>query len=153
MSDIILLATVPYTGTNSMMRELNETRHSFISQIHCNERTLNMCQHQETYTTWRDPRKVAASFANRLKIRQFGMFDKWLDWWKYWGLSVPFVTVVETDTLAVHENKSEDRTGAMKAFYDKDWDEYYSIVPISWIEAVLDSLPDTYLEKVNGLYS
>lgn len=129
---MILVTTVWHSGTHSLMATLDD----YFMQ-HCCPAAVERAksgEYSQVLTTYRDPKRVAASWANRGRINDQRWDEKWRIQWTCYGLIRPHAEVVPVDVLAGRENSVEDRTGLHAALDAGDMDKYWSIIDRDWIE-------------------
>ncbi len=127
---MILLTTVPHTGTQYMRRLLSECE---MKQTHCDPETVLEAQSGEfeVITTYRSPVRVAASWANRDKFINDQERPDWFRHWSCWAEILELKPLIYnvSDFTGPVANGQIDKYGLHKAIDDKDWDYFYSVVP------------------------
>jgi len=143
---MILLTTIPHTGTQYMRRLLSQGGDGGnVRQTHCDPESVLEAQsgRYEVITTYRSPVRVAASWGNRDK---FSNGQKRPDWFRHWSCwaeilkDKPLIYRVDEFTGPV-ANAQIDKYKLHKAIDEKDWDYFYSVVPRRFV---------TYANKKTG---
>lgn len=141
----VLLSTIWHTGSEYMRRVLEMQGYNVTFQ-HCEAhlwKVLSGTEFDEIHTTYRDPYLVAASWCNQYDPKDLFFEISWLTLWSNWRKLIierkPYVHLVE-DFTGKPINSAGDRLGIHKALQDKDWDRYYSHVPVEWIDAAFDEV-------------
>lgn len=120
---MILLATVAHSGTHSLEDFLGDVE----LHDHCSPKLLDYIKtrHCPIAMTYRNPFRVAASWANR---GQFERMD-FIEQWTYWLKIKPMATVYRVEDLPVKLHTHADTLGVHKALDNKDWNTFYKHVP------------------------
>lgn len=120
-----LVYTIEHTGTQSLNQYLGRSGEIF----HCGE-DIDFTQFDEIHTTYRNPYRVAASWANRGKLDYF----EWSKQWEAWHNRPESITYRIND-LPVKINSHPDTYGLHKALDNGDLEHFYKHVPEKYIEA------------------
>jgi len=143
---MILLTTIPHTGTQYMQRQLAKGHDgNYVRVTHCDSDSVLEAQSGRFYviTTYRSPVRVAASWGNRDKFSNGQERPDWFHHWSSWAdilKGKPLIYRVDEFTGPV-ANAQVDKYGLHKAIDEKDWDYFYSVVPRRFV---------TYANKKTG---
>lgn len=94
----------------------------------------------EIVTTYRDPYRTAASWANRnlFQDHEHVMKRTWVRQWDNWIKVLPLAKVYKTEELPDRLNTAEDVKGVHKALSEGDMDTYYKHIPKDYLDYVLN---------------
>ncbi len=110
-------------------------------------------------TTWRDPLRVAASWANRGRWGREAWYRRWREQWGAYGKLLECKPTIFDCTKGQYQhgetlgpvplNQSADNLGLHKSLNDGNYDLYYSIIDKHLIDFVYDQIGDG--EPVSGI--
>ena len=134
---MILLTTVKHSGTNSLKALIGGD----VELRHCSDDIWqDLDKYDSIVTTYRDPLRVAASWANRGLFSEHDhlMERTWRAQWRNWVRIYPLARVYPVDEMGIRLNRHDDIKGLHKALDDGDIKTYYRQVPINEIDYVLN---------------
>ena len=92
----------------------------------------------DVHTTYRDPREVAATWANRfggpLDEHSHDVWGVWQRAWTRWADNLHRMTLHRLEDIPLHENKTGSDIGVRAALNTGGLDEYRRFVPDRYIE-------------------
>jgi hypothetical protein len=121
-----IISTIWHTGGSSLQKESPDALWMHV----CPDAVKLNRKGHPVITTYRDPKRTAASWYNRMH-----KWDsvRWRKQWIDWSLLEPD-RIYKLDELQNHTNKHDDSYGLHQAINDGDMDYYYSIIPKADIE-------------------
>ena len=151
------MLTVMHTGTTWLKRQLKDNGYE-VTLLHCSPEGVEAAPEDAIpCSTWRDPYRTAASWANRRHFRHEGHWERqWLGY-KMWldrgailfdfkgervqhGLSLSFEPL----------NEHEDRFGMHKALDEGNFEHFWSIVPKEAVRHALNCIPEELKQDLVG---
>ena len=114
-----------------------------MSFSHFNGKTVQQLKNYENiYTAYRDPYRVAASWANRGRFARPVGFQEWITQWACYEKALKLSPVIldvskgrEQAGIVFPEKpigEFEDSTGLHKALNEQDFELYHSVIP-KWV--------------------
>lgn len=148
-----LFTTIWHTGTHYFKGVLEAD--GFFFQHVGPDALLKAPDAEVIYTTYRDPFNVAASWANRDRMRSDQFFTRWQRQWSSYKTLLDEYNPVVLDVTKGREqggytfgdmvlNSAGDRHGLHEAYANGDMDKFYTFVPRHWIEFVQDTMQQIY---------
>jgi len=133
---VILLTTVKHSGTHSLLEVLGKDN---VELRHCCPGIFEDIEQWDSIaTTYRDPYRIAASWANRGFFKpDYPLGRTWYVQWENWHKVKPLATVYPVDEIGHRLNSSEDVLRVHQALDDGDMNHFYRYVPKEAIEYAL----------------
>lgn len=140
----VYLATTWHTGTKYFKKGL-EAKYR-VSYSHFNKSVLNQIpDYEKVFTTYRDPKRVAASWGNRHKdFKKANLIKQWILQWECYReclkinpLILDFTKGREQHGILFPENAINthpDELKLHKAIDDENWEYFYRKIPQELIE-------------------
>lgn len=134
-NDHLIICTIPHSGTSSLHEMKPEYR-----TTHCGKEIIKECSKKDVdlLTTYRDPKRIAASWYNRGLLGSEADKETWRYRWDSYRTLLNTAKVYTMNDLNCKLNTVKDKYGLHAMLDNNDMDKYYSIIDKDLIDHAYD---------------
>ena len=144
-----ILLTIEHSGTHTILKDLGFMKNYHLNQEEYYELDLNI--YKIIYTTFRDPYRIGASWANRAGIPldkhpRVEFFTRWHNQWNEWKKVAlrRNTEILNIDKFTTKLNTYPDKLNLHKAIDEKNMNYFYTYVPEHYIKQAKIFIGEVY---------